>query len=288
MQARLLLRASFRSSVHPTCVKGAAETRLQQQPATVRQASSQASNAFGTGGGSQSSSNRKQFILYPAAAVIALTSVAAAKAHQQPLLDEEHQHSSLLDAQWVQRIPQQQNVLQVLSAKSLDTHPLLTKDHIFTAFLRNGQLKDMVCFYDTAEKKYYTVLQLGREVCGFPTIVHGGFTATVMDETLGFLLFALKKQQALPFWGPAYTAHLEVEYKAKISAGSVVLCTAEIESMEGRKLWMKSTVKDGPTGKVYATARALFVAPSSTRLAKDAVRLLRDGVFPPDKMASSM
>lgn len=133
MQARLLLRASFRSSVHPTCVKGAAETRLQQQPATVRQASSQASNAFGTGGGSQSSSNRKQFILYPAAAVIALTSVAAAKAHQQPLLDEEHQHSSLLDAQWVQRIPQQQNVLQVLSAKSLDTHPLLTKDHIVSS-----------------------------------------------------------------------------------------------------------------------------------------------------------
>lgn len=35
-----------------------------------------------------------------------------------------------------------------------------------------------------------------------------------MDETLGFLLFALKKQRALPFWGPAYTAHLEVEYKA--------------------------------------------------------------------------
>ena len=32
----------------------------------------------------------------------------------------------------------------------------------FTAFLRNGQVRDMVCFYDTAEKKYYTVLQLGR------------------------------------------------------------------------------------------------------------------------------
>ena len=53
-----------------------------------------------------------------------------------------------------------------------------------------------------------------RGVCGFPTIVHGGLTATVMDETLGFLLFALKKQKALPFWGPAYTAHLEVDYKA--------------------------------------------------------------------------
>ncbi len=74
----------------------------------------------------------------------------------------------------------------------------------------------------------------------------------------------------------------------KISAGSTILCTAEVESVSGRKVWMKSTVQDGPTGKVYATARALFVAPSSTRLAKDAVKLLRDGVFPPDKMGSSM
>lgn len=133
MQVRLLLRASFGSSVQPACLKGATGTRLQQHFAPVRQTSSQATNAFGTGGGSQSSSKRKQFVLYPAAAVIALTSVAAAKAHQQPLLDEEHQHSSLLDAQWVQRIPQQQNVLQVLSAKSLDTHPLLTKDHIVSS-----------------------------------------------------------------------------------------------------------------------------------------------------------
>ena len=74
----------------------------------------------------------------------------------------------------------------------------------------------------------------------------------------------------------------------KISAGSTILCTAEVESMEGRKLWMKSTIKEGASGKVYATARALFVAPSSTRLAKDAIKLLRDGVFPPDKMGSSM
>lgn len=74
----------------------------------------------------------------------------------------------------------------------------------------------------------------------------------------------------------------------KVSAGSTVLCTAEVESIDGRKLWMKSTLMDGSTGKVYATARALFVAPSSTRFAKDAVKLLRDGVFPPDRMGSSM
>ena len=32
---------------------------------------------------------------------------------------------------------------------------------------------------------------------------------------------------------------LDISYKAKIDAGAVVLCTAEVESLEGRKLWMK-------------------------------------------------
>lgn len=53
-----------------------------------------------------------------------------------------------------------------------------------------------------------------RDVCGYPKIVHGGLTAAIIDETLGFLLYALKQSKALPFWGPAYTACLEVNYKA--------------------------------------------------------------------------
>lgn len=32
---------------------------------------------------------------------------------------------------------------------------------------------------------------------------------------------------------------LDISYKSKIDAGAVVLCTAEVESLEGRKLWMK-------------------------------------------------
>ena len=132
MHARLLLRASFRSSAHPACLGGAAaETRFQQRAATSGAPTATATSASGTGGGSRSSSSNRKFILYPAAAVIAVTSVAAAKAHQQPLVGEDqHQQSSLLDAQWVQQIPQQQHVLQVLSAQSIETHPLLTRDHI--------------------------------------------------------------------------------------------------------------------------------------------------------------
>lgn len=180
---------------------------MQQQLVSLRNtATSAAVNAVKapkTVSGSRSGHNRRRFVLYHAAAAVALTSVAAAKAHQQPQVQQDDQHSALLDAQWVQQIPQEETCLQVLSAKSMETHPLLGKDHIvsqstlttalrltcmhcqmqtfnqydmqFTAFLRNGQLRDMVCFYDTEEKKYYTVLQLGRysAVC----IVGLGFLA---------------------------------------------------------------------------------------------------------------
>ena len=66
----------------------------------------------------------------------------------------------------------------------------------------------------------------------------------------------LQEHKQLPFWGPAYTAHLEVDYKAKINAGSTILCTCSVESMEGRKVWMQATISDGPTGALQAAPYA--------------------------------
>ena len=138
--------------------------------------------------------------------------------------------------------------------------------------------------------------------------------------------------------GPAYTVHLEIAYKSKIEAGRTILCTTEVESLEGRKLWMKvrwwgraagagagkgwpsvpasqlgrllaravqcpagtswpttpcrhrlanrappacppilltqATVSDGPQGTVYATARALFVAPRPQKALVDVGKYL--------------
>lgn len=134
----------------------------------------------------------------------------------------------------------------------------------------------------------------------------------------------------LPCRGPAYTVHLEIAYKSKIEAGRTILCTTEVESLEGRKLWMKvwwlsraagatagkgwpsvpssqlerrlaragqgpagtswptaprplvltpilltqATVSDGPQGTVYATARALFVAPRPQKALVDVGKYL--------------
>lgn len=50
--------------------------------------------------------------------------------------------------------------------------------------------------------------------------------------------------------------------------------------MEGRKLWMRATVRDSPGGKVYATARALFVVPRTSRLIHDGFKYAMHILFP--------
>lgn len=60
---------------------------------------------------------------------------------------------------------------------------------------------------------------------------------------------------------PGLTARLELDYKKKIPAGTVLLITTELDSVEPRKVWMRASVSNG-AGTTYATGRALFVAPN--------------------------
>lgn len=48
-------------------------------------------------------------------------------------------------------------------------------------------------------------------------------------------MYSLKKNGKLGP-GPAFTVHLEVDYKKPIPSGSEIICTARVESVEGRKV----------------------------------------------------
>ena len=65
----------------------------------------------------------------------------------------------------------------------------------------------------------------------------------------------------------------------KIPGGATVLCTCEVERIEGRKVYMRAWVTDGPDGKTYATATALFVSPRLRRLLKDGVIYVWEGLL---------
>lgn len=46
-----------------------------------------------------------------------------------------------------------------------------------------------------------------------------------------------------------------------IPASSHIICTASLDSIEGRKTWVRAVVKDRPDGVEYAAGKALFVIP---------------------------
>lgn len=46
-----------------------------------------------------------------------------------------------------------------------------------------------------------------------------------------------------------------------LPAESTIICEAEVESMEGRKIWLNARLTDPSGDTVYASSRALFVKP---------------------------
>lgn len=50
-------------------------------------------------------------------------------------------------------------------------------------------------------------------------------------------------------------------------ASADVVCSARLESVEGRKIWVVAEVADRPGGTVYASGRALYVTPKQAAAA---------------------
>lgn len=113
-------------------------------------------------------------------------------------------------------------------------------------------VNDLASFYCPAERKFYSIVSLGLNTCGFRRITHGGMTAAIMDETLGGLFLALRQAGALTFWGPAFTAALEVSYKA-VRIPSLLFILSEISADHARadhdrtfQLLNSNAIRSGP------------------------------------------
>ncbi|PNW86609.1 hypothetical protein CHLRE_02g093600v5 [Chlamydomonas reinhardtii] len=126
------------------------------------------------------------------------------------------------------------------------------------------------------------VYALATDVCGHKGVVHGGLSSALLDESFGYLLYLLastaaeKESRALRPELPsaalksAMTAHLEVDFVRPLLPESVVVCVAQVEKVEGRKVWLRAELLSrAPTAAVpgeaapvvYARGRALFVTP---------------------------
>ncbi len=122
-------------------------------------------------------------------------------------------------------------------------------------------------FWNVQEKRAISVVYFGAGLCGWPGIVHGGATATVMDEALGRVAIRLFEART------GVTARLEVGYKRPVRAGGWYVVRAErVPAEEGerdgdgeRKMWVRGTLED-LDGRVCVEARGLFVVPRGLKV----------------------
>jgi len=100
------------------------------------------------------------------------------------------------------------------------------------------------------------LLTFGTLLDGHPGIVHGGVLALILDETIGFAY------EALGIWG-AFTAHLSVNYKAPVPAGSSGLVHVQLkkEATTERKLYFEAVITSLDGTMVYTEASCLYIVP---------------------------
>lgn len=190
----------------------------------------------------------------------------AAAAYERGARGQLEDMDRLVKLDWTQELLAQPGIETLLTCGAMSKPPepgevnAIDPDHLFLTLLKQDLLRDLMFLWDPQQRTFYTLMSIGMGVCGHPSIVHGGFTSALIDETTGGFVYELKKAGELGE-GPAFTARLEVDYKAPIPASGDVVCMARLEKVEGRKAWIVAEVASRPGGTVYASGRALYVTP---------------------------
>lgn len=110
-------------------------------------------------------------------------------------------------------------------------------------------------YKDDTEGALLAFYYLGRKLSGHNGLVHGGVSATLLDECMGRATFPRLTGKI------AVTANLQIDYRAPIKVDSVVLVRANVTECEGRKVWVKGVIEDAEEGTVFVEAKGLFIEP---------------------------
>lgn len=101
-------------------------------------------------------------------------------------------------------------------------------------------------------------LGIGQGLQGHPGFLHGGMIAAILDEVSGLLPLMNRDRNALP--KVSYmTGHLNVTFKQPVRIPGVILATARLSKVDGRRLHVKGAIQD-EKGTVLADSDVLFIA----------------------------
>ncbi|KAF2996236.1 hypothetical protein E8E13_003371 [Curvularia kusanoi] len=94
------------------------------------------------------------------------------------------------------------------------------------------------------------LISVGRDVDGGIGRLHGGVTATLLDQVMGGLIANT--------YDTCATVDLSVKYKIAVATPCVLLCRGKMVRKKGRWIETVGWVEDGQ-GKVYAEGKGAFV-----------------------------
>ncbi|KAJ5657413.1 uncharacterized protein N7484_001062 [Penicillium longicatenatum] len=117
-------------------------------------------------------------------------------------------------------------------------------------------------FSNAKEKKVVSVVYLGSGLEGWPTMIHGGALATVIDENMGRAAIRHFPERT------GVTANMDLNYRAPVYSGLFYTFHTRLdqERSTDRKAYTICEVRD-LTGKVCVEATGLFVVPKKFKLA---------------------
>jgi acyl-coenzyme A thioesterase PaaI-like protein len=98
----------------------------------------------------------------------------------------------------------------------------------------------------------YCIFSPKEQLCGHPSIQHGGATATIIDQNAGVLAMIHSYELVA-------TSQLNVRYLKTIKKGQTYAWHGEIERREGRKIFVKSSIVELETGVLCAESEALMM-----------------------------
>lgn len=164
-------------------------------------------------------------------------------AHNKPITSLRTVDKSLVDLTGYHRID---HMIQKLSAGEV------AKNAVHGTLLGDSLIEVYEIYYNKDKGELLSLIHVGTELNGHHQVLHGGITATLFDNSFGWLYVATKLPQS-------FTANLSVNYRAKVPEDSTLVLRARVKEVQGRKMFFEASMHD-TSGKLVADSTSLFIA----------------------------
>jgi acyl-coenzyme A thioesterase PaaI-like protein len=133
---------------------------------------------------------------------------------------------------------------------SLETDPTLREQYCFGCGRHNPIGMHLVFERDEATGGVVTTYIPRREDTGFPGTMHGGLVTLLLDEAMGWAMYADHVF--------AVTAKIEARYRRPVGLNEPLLVRARIVRQRGRRIELEGTLTQ-LDGTALVDAEALFI-----------------------------